>query len=69
MSKIPSDTYYRERCGILEEENEKLKTKVRKLNSFVIKNTPCLDQFKCDGDNFTCDNCKKRHKFKFHSSY
>ena len=51
-----SDAYYRERCKILESENEKLKEEVRVLKKQLSKAKP--HDPNCDGDLYICDACR-----------
>ncbi len=53
-----SNAYYKERCEILEKENEKLKEEVRKLKKKVPSHDP-----NCDGD-WICDECRYGIKIK-----
>lgn len=48
------DVYYKERCRMLEEENERLKTEVRKLN----KRVQAAHDPNCDGDLWICEDCR-----------
>lgn len=53
-----SFTYYKERCEILEKENEKLKEELRKFK----KEKDTKHNPNCDGDLWICDECFPRQK-------
>lgn len=57
-----SFTYYKERCEILEKENELLKEEVRKFKKEKAKSYAKNHNPNCDGDLWICDDCLGRNK-------
>ncbi len=56
LETLMSASYFRERCAILEKENERLKEEVRKLKKDVTKYHP--HDPNCDGDLWICADCR-----------